>query len=516
MRRGAWLAGAVALVLASGCDRTVGRLDLWILTSSDPSQSPFSDQVDRVRVRVEAPDLGAVVRELEYGPGGTAEVDGVAVGPRRVVTVEALSAGGAVLARGRSLPVDVGDGRTRVDVFVAWVDRFTAAAAALEGAADWTPRGGHTAVSLLDGRVALVGGGLGLDVETGRVVEPVRAAALFDPSSGRLVAAGSCASAIPGADPLCLAAARIDAAVGLAASGDLLVVGGETAAGPAAQVERLPRGALAFEIVGEPIAARLAAAFAPTRSGAAVVGGAQLDGTVLSSAVLFADGGHRASLVDGLLECERVAPVAAPVGQWVLLFGGHGADGLRADYELVAVAPDLRQGSCQPLPPNVAPRTTATATVVADRFVVIAGGLEGPDARGRRPVSRAVELLDTETNVFCHVGELASARSLHGAAALPGDRVLVVGGVGSTAVPTALPSFEILDIGAIRAEIDTLGIAVSCDDLAGLLVAEQQPHRVGRIAPGVVAMANDSVLVSGGFDSAGEPLGSVEVFVPSR
>lgn len=505
------LLGLLLLLVAAGCDRTVGRLDLVIIGPDDPDQIPFNDQVDRVRVRIEGSDFGVLIQELDYRSGAEVPVVEVPVGSRRVVTVEALTEAGVVVARGQSLPLEVRDDDHRLELYVAWIGRFSATAAAANPDRSGSARGGHLAVPLADGQVALLAGGRRLDLETLQVEEPLTEVDLFDPTAARIARAGDCPAegGAPGADPLCLAFPRLRAAAGLTGAGDLVVAGGESDRGPVVQVEGLAAGELTFSPVGDPLSERLDAMMVPVADGALLVGGRQL-GAVLDSALVIDVAQGAQEQLPHLLECPRASASAARAGELALLFGGEGDEGMRDDYELVLLDPAVRRGGCSPLPDGIEPRRGAQATTVDERFVVITGGLTAAGV-----VSREVDLFDVETGLLCRLGELGRDRYLHSAAELSNARVLIVGGVSSATIPSPSARVELIGLEAVRDELDELGIVAQCADLEGLMAREEVPRlSQGRIAPTATALSTGAVLVAGGFDRDGRPLQSMEVFIP--
>src|SRR3989449_7014965 len=74
------------------------------------------------------------------------------------------------------------------------------------------------------------------------------------------------------------------------------------------------------------------------------------------------------------------------------------------------------------------PRKLHTATLLPSGKVLIAGGDQGCGNESAAVAS--AELYDPTTRSFIATGSMGSARSDHGAASLPGDKVLLVGGVG--------------------------------------------------------------------------------------
>jgi len=351
--------------------------------------------------------------------------------------------------------------------------------------------------------------------------EPVAGASIFDPTSGRIVAAGACSppdEVVPGSEPFCLRTPRLLEATGRTERGDVLVAGGVTLApehlaGVAAQIERLSPQGSSFGTSGDPSTDRREAALVAIPGGAILIGGRQGESDYLVSGLLFDESGESWELIPDLLneECARAGAAVAVVGERILLFGGTGPDretgvvGVRRDLEILAFSPTLRSEGCFDLDDgDVTARTGAVATAIDHRFVMVAGGVDEMGV-----VSDEVDVLDLENYLFCRAGVLELARYDHAAAPLPNGNVLVVGGTsGSEGHITA----EVVDTSAVLSALDATG---SCDELRGdELTTEQERLAQQRIAPTATLMGNDMVLVAGGFDATGNALGTCEIYVP--
>ena len=229
-----------------------------------------------------------------------------------------------------------------------------------------SPRAAHSATLLSDGRVLLAGGCTADGCEEGIAGD----ALLFDPTSLAFSQAGN------------LVQPRVGHRAVALADGSVLLLGGHTAEGPTALVERYDPASRQFSIHGRLLEAR--------------------DGF---SATVLADGS-------------------------VLVAGGYAA-GMRR----LASAERYDTTSGRPAPAGAmsTPRMSHTATLLGDGRVLLAGG-----SRSRSEVTAGVDLFDPASNTFSPAGELARARHKHAAVAI-GGRVLLVGGAG---IPEAQDHFR--------------------------------------------------------------------------
>ena len=237
-----------------------------------------------------------------------------------------------------------------------------------------TPRAGATATVLTDGRVLVAGGRAGAG-------NPVPAAEVFDPAVDR--ATGWRAVAPMGAG-------RASHTATLLATGDVLVTGGESTAGPLASTERFDPGAGTWR-PGPPLAKALRGHTA----------------TRLPAGNVLVTGGGLASIFD---------PTAS---------GGGGA--------WTSTAP--------PLEVREAHTATLLLCAVGDTrphcgSVVVAGGT-GPSG-----FVATTEMYSPSDHVWRRSGDLVEARESHTATALPGGQVIVTGGRNAD-VPLA--STEVFD-----------------------------------------------------------------------
>lgn len=363
-----------------------------------------------------------------------------------------------------------------------------------------TPRYGHTATLLADGRVLIVGGS-GADFNA--TVPELASAEIFDPSTGLFTPTGS------------MTEPRQDHAATRLADGRVLVTGGTTSNDvPAVATSEIFDPAHGtFTPTGPMAAARSAHAMTVLSDGRVLVvggtGSVDASGNLptLASAELFDPALGRFTpapsltterskptatlLPDGrvlvagglnLFGAPRTAEVFDPVGDRFVAAGAtvapHGGAwaamlpdqrvlliGTTQDPEVTA-APEAWTALAHPITssqlvlpaapaftpladPSGVVRTGNTATRLADGRVLLTGGFDSSSPYGQP--TRTAELLDPRTGRSIAVGDMAKARWGHVAVLLADGRVLVAGGEQQECPPPTgectwpVPSAEIFD-----------------------------------------------------------------------
>lgn len=501
---------------SSGCDRNVGTIDLLFLTP--PGGNPF-DSVDSLFVRIAIDGKSPRRDELVYVSGEEVTIPDISVSETWTVSVSGETRGGAVLSRGRSLPFKIHEGSNVLELYFAAVGEREGFSRASDPIAPGKKRGGHAAVELVDGRVALIGGGDTFSYTALEISNPVQEIEIFDPTTGRIVEAGQCLEGSPpGTNPLCLLWPRLNAAIGRTSNGDILVVGGGRDASLISNTERLPRGESTFVPVDlENPLSRLDAELLQINDGALLLGGRSSESDAetyfVREAVHFSANGSRAAEYEDFLKRGRagaaMASVTALDGQ-ILVFGGYGYEQtiytLLPNYEVISMSPVSGASTPQALDElemtalgPITERSNAVATVIDDRFILVTGG---QDSYG---VSGEIDLFDGGTGFFCRLGDMNSPRYLHAAAPLNNGSVLVVGGVGGPLGNSPLRSVEIIDP---RTAMTRMRDGRDCGDLGGggddpLVVPDSINVDWVRVLATATALANDMILVAGGFDGDG-------------
>lgn len=229
-----------------------------------------------------------------------------------------------------------------------------------------TPRAAHSATRLPDGRVLLAGGCSADGCEEGIASDGL----LFDPDSLAFMPAGALVQPRVGHRAIALA------------DGSVLLLGGYTADGPTALVERYSPDSGQFTTHGQ---------LREARDG--------LSATLLEDGTVLVAGGYAAGM-RRLSSAERYDPAS---------------------------------GRSRQVGAMTTPRMSHTATLLSDGRVLLAGG-----SRARGDVNASVEVFDPATEAFSVAGELANARHKHAAIAI-GGRVLLIGGA---AIPEAQGHFR--------------------------------------------------------------------------
>jgi hypothetical protein len=142
----------------------------------------------------------------------------------------------------------------------------------------------------------------------------------------------------------------------------------------------------------------------------------------------------------------------------VLLAGGFHEDD--SDHVIISATAELfdpPSGSFKSAGSLVQPRFAHTATLLADRRVLIVGG---------KGAQRSAELYDRATGGFTATGSLAQGRLGHTATLLSSGKVLIVGSAATTRAVSVLPllssDFSEKYLGRFKGERrDSCGIALS-------------------------------------------------------
>jgi hypothetical protein len=166
----------------------------------------------------------------------------------------------------------------------------------------------------------------------------------------------------------------------------------------------------------------------------------------------------------------------------VLITGGDGIQGLTAElYD--PVSRTFSMTGSMTAPPHT--REGHTSTLLEDGTVLVAGGR-----------TNAAELYDPATGTFTRVGDMARSRYGAGAMLLSDGRVLFAGGAPDSNLAMPLRTVEIYD--PVSRSFSTAGTILEDRVLAVILL-----------------LSDGRVLLAGGKEPTGPPIGSAEVFDPS-
>jgi hypothetical protein len=286
----------------------------------------------------------------------------------------------------------------------------------------------HTAILLRDGTV-LVAGGVATSVA-------LATAERYDPVADRWASAGS------------LATARFAHAAAVLPSGAVVIVGGTNSGTPLASVERFDPGASGWTPAGILSAARCYLRASVLPDGRVLAGPGWEGGAVRRAEADLVDGtgpswsagppvaAPRVSGAAVALLPGRVRTGGGPAGP-ILVAGGRDLSGApRADAELYDTASSASPSEAAVTLAMPVARANFTATVLAGRRVLLAGG-EGPDG-----VLARVDVLELgsaadPTLAWTTAAPLATARAGHTATLLRDGSILVVGGRDGSGTPVA-------------------------------------------------------------------------------
>ena len=412
-------------------------------------------------------DLAAIADAETYDPAtGTFTPTGPMTSPRYGHTATLLADGRVLIRWGRIRHHDPGRGSQfamtdTAELFDPATREFTATGP-MPG-----PRLGHTATSLADGQVLVIGGR-----DNKGVV--LRSAELYDPTTGTFQATGK------------LRVARSGQTATVLADGRVLVVGGDDRY----TAELYDPAPGTFRRTGKPRAAGTATLL---RDGRVLIAGS-VDpslGSLRSAELYDPDTGHFARA--GRMVSARAAHAAIllPDGQ-VLLVGGYDESGYYlASAELFDPATG-RFGSNGPVPSLMtAARSWHTATSLPDGRVLMVAGDDYLCDQGCDSFASA-ELFDPRTGLFARTGSLHRGRDSHTATLLQDGRVLVAGGYDN----------------------DALADAELYDPSSGKFAATGR-LRTARRDHGAILLGDGSVLVVGGLNKDDEAVASAERYDPA-
>lgn len=413
-RRAPLLALAVLLAHAgAGCGDSGDDLALVIRLPTDTSRLGAVSQLNLSARRGDV-----ALAQASFAAGTTRlALSGVSFGARTVVRLDGVDAAGAVIATGRTCPIDFQTSGMSAPLYFAPTNFFAPTASA-----PLVQRTRPVAAALSDGTVAILGG----DTTTVELMTPGAATFTALPSS--------------------LAQVRRQAA-GVALDGvGVLVIGGVDAGGSA-----LAGGELLLDsqrtlrpVTDTRLDARVGHSVSELAEGLALVTGGRgsLTGAPLSTTVLvrvFSDGTYQINDGVPLAEARRDHAVVVAAGT-AMVFGGRGAgDGVLDSIE----AFDPTTGAtvaAAPIAQLATARAGATASLLPDNSGVLLAGGEGSDGK---PLASAEVFnpITRTTTTFT----MASARRGHSATVLDDGRVLVAGGFD--AAGNALRTVELFTSG---------------------------------------------------------------------
>jgi WD40 repeat protein len=269
------------------------------------------------------------------------------------------------------------------------------------------------AALLHDGRVLVVGG-----MSSG--TNALASAEVYDPKSGAFSPTGS------------MTTPRSYASVTLLPDGRVLVVGGEDAnANVLASAEIYDPRTGTFSGTGPMGVPRVGQTATLLPDGRVLVAGgvAALDGNALASAELYDPRTGSFSPTGSMVEARYFATATRLSDGRVLLVGGMPAMNLSANALESAEIYDPQTGTFTPTGSMVTPRVGHSATLLEDGGVLAADGLTSLANSGAATAS--AEVYDPQTGRFTEVASTSAPRVEATATLLPDGRVLIAGGAHS-------------------------------------------------------------------------------------
>jgi N-acetylneuraminic acid mutarotase len=267
-----------------------------------------------------------------------------------------------------------------------------------------------TATLLHSGKILVVGG---------QAAAVLASAELYDPATGRWTAAHA------------LGSPRTRHTATLLQSGKVLVCGGYDGANWLASCTRYDPATDSWSAAGSLTVARGIHTATLLASGKVLVAGGY-DGTGYLTDVRLYDPAANSWSAAAALSLQRSSHVAValPSGK-VLVAGGYGDDGFgQLGQQAASETYDPAANDWLPAGSLNTPRLGATATLLRNGSVILAGGVGVPSTAGVENTGYvfATEMYDPTLDQWTVVGPLHHARASHSATLLPSGKILVAGG----------------------------------------------------------------------------------------
>ena len=268
-----------------------------------------------------------------------------------------------------------------------------------------TPRSGHMATLLLDGRVLVVGG----PIET---IGPPNSAELYDPVSKVWAATGR------------MLGPRYEYTATRLPGGKVLVAGGNSNSGEIASAELYDPISGSWSPTGAMVTPRYGHTATLLSDGKVLVAGG-VGRAQVPSAELY-DPASGTWTATGVMATARYGHTATLLPDGKVLVAGGNQDGSPRGPSAELYDPISGTWSATGNMITPTPRSGHTATLLPDGKVLVAGGT----THGIDPLASA-ELYDPQSGAWSATQGMVAPRHAHTATLLPDGRVLVAGGRGS-------------------------------------------------------------------------------------
>ena len=279
-------------------------------------------------------------------------------------------------------------------------------------------RFGHSAVRLLDGRVLVMGGTSFCNTV---FCSQTATAEIFDPATESFTSPGSMLSA------------RTGFSATLLQDGRVLVAGGFSHFCPGlfscylSSAELFDPASGTFSSTGSMTMPRSNATATELNNGMVLIAGGQDNSGPLSTLELFDPAKGIFTLAGNMLTPRRLHSAVALSNGDVLLAGGNGDSSTLASTEVFETSANQSTAAAR----MMTPRTNHTATLLNNREILFAGGENNtqllPDSGS---ISASAELFDPGSGQFAATASMNVARTGHTATLLSDGSVLVAGGRG--------------------------------------------------------------------------------------